>query len=84
MWLPEDELMPGGHNESEMTDRDGRRHLHEDELALRWRVSTRTLQRWRHAGLGPAYLRLGRRIIYRRVDVAAFEARRLVTGETAP
>lgn len=39
-------------------------HLLESELARRWRVSRRTLQRWRREGLGPDYLRLGRRIVY--------------------
>ena len=44
------------------------------ELAVRWRMSVRTLDRWRAEGYGPAWLTLGGRILYRRGDVAAFEA----------
>jgi Helix-turn-helix domain len=47
------------------------------ELAARWRMSVRTLDRWRAKKYGPAWLCLGGRILYRRVDVEAFEARRL-------
>ncbi|HMQ94294.1 MAG TPA: helix-turn-helix domain-containing protein [Amaricoccus sp.] len=54
-----------------------RPHLVEDELAQRWRLSTRTLQRWRRDSTGPAYLRLGRRIVYRLSDIEAFEATHL-------
>ncbi len=45
------------------------------ELAARWRLAPRTLQRWREASYGPAWLRLGGRVFYRIVDVEAFEAR---------
>lgn len=50
-----------------------RPHLLEHELAQRWRLSARTLQRWRRAGTGPAFLRLGRRVAYRLSDVERFE-----------
>lgn len=50
-----------------------RPHLSEQELADRWLLSARTLQRWRQAGTGPVFLRLGRRIVYRRSDVEHFE-----------
>ena len=49
-------------------------YLRESELALRWRTSVRTLQRWRQAGKGPRYLRLDRRILYLLADVEVFEA----------
>lgn len=48
--------------------------LLESELAQRWRISSRTLQRWRRAGEGPTFLRLGRRVAYRLSDVESFEA----------
>ena len=48
-------------------------HLDEHSLAQRWHLSTRTLQRWRQIGTGPAYLRLGGRIAYDLSDVLAFE-----------
>ena len=57
-----------------------RPHLLEAELAQRWRLSVRTLQRWRLAGSGPAFLRLGRRVAYRRSDVERFEAAQLRAG----
>jgi Helix-turn-helix domain len=44
------------------------------ELAERWRMSVRTLDRWRAAGEGPAWLALGGRILYRVTDVEAYEA----------
>lgn len=48
--------------------------LSQHELAQRWRLSPRTLERWRWLGQGPAFLRLGRRIAYRLTDIEAFEA----------
>ena len=48
--------------------------LLERELAERWRISVRTLQRWRGEGSGPAFLRLGRRVAYRLSDIESFEA----------
>jgi hypothetical protein len=52
-------------------------YLRESELALRWRMSERTLQRWRQAGKVPRYLRLGGRVLYPIADVLAFEAGRV-------
>ena len=51
------------------------RHLTQLDLARRWRVSPRTLERWRWLGQGPAYLKLGAAVAYRLEDVEAFEAR---------
>ena len=48
-------------------------HLVSAELAKRWRVSQRTLDRWREKGAGPAWLSLNGRIRYRLEDVEAFE-----------
>lgn len=70
---------PTGHSDD--TDFDERRHLREDELALRWRISPRTLQRWRWKGRAPAHLQLGQRILYRHADVEAYERRHLQMGE---
>lgn len=52
------------------------RHLTALDLARRWRLSPRTLERWRWLRQGPAYLKLGAAIAYRLDDVEAFEARR--------
>jgi predicted DNA-binding transcriptional regulator AlpA len=46
--------------------------LDETELAERLGVSRSTLQSWRYTGRGPRYLKLGRLIRYRNVDVDAF------------
>lgn len=51
----------------------GAAHLMQDELARRWRISPRTLERWRKAGTGPAWLQMNGRVLYRLEDVEAFE-----------
>lgn len=45
-----------------------------DEAALceRLQVSRSTVQSWRYTGRGPRYLKIGRLIRYRNVDVNAF------------
>jgi len=53
--------------------------LHQAELARRWRISPRTLERWRWTGQGPAYLKLGGSVAYRMEDVLAYEAAQLRT-----
>lgn len=60
-------------------DRPGARppHFSQRELAERWRITTRTLDRWRIAEIGPAWIRINGRILYRAEDVLAFEAIRL-------
>ncbi len=50
-------------------------HLHQVELARRWKLSPRTLERWRWLGQGPRYLKIGGRVVYRLDDVEAHEAR---------
>ena len=47
--------------------------LSQIELAARWKISHRTLERWRWAQEGPRYLKIGGRVVYRRSDVEAFE-----------
>ena len=47
-------------------------HLMQAELAQRWRISPRTLERWRCAGTGPAWLQLNGRVLYRLEDVLAY------------
>lgn len=44
------------------------------ELAGRWKISPRTLERWRRVGRGPTYLKLGFRIVYGLTSIQAFEA----------
>lgn len=47
--------------------------LNQIELAARWKISHRTLERWRWAQEGPRYLKLGGRVVYRITDIEAFE-----------
>ncbi len=53
------------------------RLLLQSELASRWRISPRTLERWRVAGEGPQFCKIGGRITYREADVMAYEAEQL-------
>ena len=61
------------------------KHLNQIDLANRWNVSHRTLERWRWTGEGPQYIKLGGRVVYRLEDVEAFEADqiRCSTAETS-
>ncbi len=49
--------------------------LNETELATRWRLSVKTLRRWRQEHLGPVFCKLGARVTYLVCDVEAFERR---------
>ncbi len=55
-------------------------HLNQIQLGRRWSLSPRTLERWRFHGTGPSYLKVGGRVLYRIVDIEAFEAMRLNTA----
>lgn len=46
--------------------------LTEDEAADSLRISVRTLQAWRLKAAGPAFVRVGRAIRYRRGDIKAW------------
>jgi hypothetical protein len=50
------------------------RHLNQIDLARRWSISPRTLERWRWLGQGCRYIKIGGRVVYRVEDVEAFEA----------
>lgn len=59
------------------------RHFLQSELGRRWKISPRTLERWRTKRKGPRYLRLGGRIVYRLEDIEAYERNslRLTEGD---
>jgi hypothetical protein len=59
------------------------RHLHQADLARRWNISPRTLERWRWLGQGPRFLKIGGRVAYRLEDIEAYEAAQLRTSSTA-
>ena len=52
-------------------------HLNQAELARRWKLSPRTLERWRWLGQPPRFLKIGGRVAYRLEDIEAFEAEQL-------
>ena len=60
------------------------RHLSQLELARRWCISPRTLERWRWTGDGPQYIKLKGRVAYREADVEAFETDRLMESTQQP
>ncbi len=43
------------------------------ELAARWKLSPRTLERWRYCRVGPQFARVGGRVIYALDEVERFE-----------
>ena len=49
------------------------KHLNQRHLADRWDVSEATLERWRTEGIGPVFMKLQGRVLYRVEDVEAFE-----------
>ncbi len=60
------------------------KHLNQIELSRRWSLSPRTLERWRWLGLGPRYLKIVGRVVYRLEDIEAFEAERAREGKATP
>lgn len=46
------------------------------QLASRWNIAEKTLERWRKLGSGPMYLKLGGRVLYRVSDVGVHEIER--------
>ncbi len=59
------------------------RHLNQVDLARRWNVSPRTLERWRWLKQGPAYIKVGGHVVYRVEDVEAYEAAQRRTSSAA-
>ncbi|MCX7143821.1 MAG: DNA-binding protein [Proteobacteria bacterium] len=67
------------------------KHLNQRQLADRWDVSEATMERWRTAGIGPIFLKMQGRVLYRIVDVEAYEesslrkstSERIVAGDAA-
>jgi predicted site-specific integrase-resolvase len=58
-------------------------HFNQKQLATRWGVSEATLERWRCEGIGPKFLKLCGRALYRQVDIEAYEESCLVTSTKA-
>ncbi len=51
--------------------------INENELAQRWGISPKTLQRWRTEGRGPNYMKLSKRVTYPLDEILDFEHRAL-------
>lgn len=59
-------------------------HLDQNTLADRWGLSPRTLEQWRWRGVGPRYLKLGGRVVYRLADVEDWENANLHASTAGP
>ena len=56
--------------------------LRQKQLALRWGISERSLERWRAKGSGPRFVRITRGVIvYRLTEIEAYEAERTIPAE---
>ncbi len=60
------------------------RHLSQTELAARWNISHRTLERWRWTGEGPQFIKIGGRVVYRQEDIEAYEVGHLRSSTLTP
>lgn len=47
--------------------------INQIQLAARWGISHRTLERWRWIGEGPKFVKLGGRVVYRLSDIEEYE-----------
>lgn len=55
-------------------------HFDQLQIAERWGLSPKTLERWRFIGTGPKYIRLPGKVIYRLCDIEAVENECLVSS----
>jgi hypothetical protein len=62
----------------------GPAHINQSQLAKRWNMSPRTLERWRWLGRGPVFLKLGGRVVYRLEDIENYEVNHLQADTTGP
>lgn len=54
---------------------DANEYLTNDEAAVVLRRPASTLAYWRHMGEGPPYAKVGKRVLYRRIDIEEWLAR---------
>ena len=55
-------------------------HFNQRQLAARWDISEETMKSWRSEGIGPKFLKRCGRVLYRQVDIDAFEESCLATS----
>ena len=60
------------------------KHLNQQQLSVRWGVSQRTLERWRAIGLGPCFLKMGARVVYRLEDIETYEIQHMRASTSEP
>ena len=48
-------------------------HLNQKQLVTRWPLSEACLERWRSECIGPKFMKLKGRVLYRQVDIEAYE-----------
>ena len=54
--------------------------LRQSEVARRWGISHRTLERWRWIGQGPRFTKVGGRVRYSVEDIEAYETQQVRTS----
>lgn len=61
------------------------KHFNQRQLADRWAVSEASLERWRSEGIGPVFLKIQGRVLYRLEDIEEYETQclRKSTAERA-
>jgi len=67
-----------------MAEEDGStvRHLSVNDLAARQQVTAETVRTWNKRRTGPPYMRIGRHVRYRLVDVIKWEESRFAAGSS--
>ena len=56
------------------------RHFNQRDLARRWQMSERTLERQRYLRQGPPYIKVGAHVLYRIEDILSYEAAQIRQG----
>ncbi len=59
-------------------------HLNQKQLAARWHLSEACLERWRSERIGPKFMKLKGRVLYRQVDIEVYEESCLQVSTTQP
>ena len=68
-------VQPGQHPSWSQRDGTPRIAMDETELATRWKLSVKTVRRWRQVDLGPIFCKLGSRVVYLVSEIEAYERR---------
>lgn len=60
------------------------KHMNQRQVADRWSVSEATLERWRSEGIGPRFMKIQGRVLYRLQDIEAYEEQCLRESTSTP